>query len=356
MKFNKIWFLYYCSKMFYMLFAVFIFSRLTVLGDTERYLEGPTFGELSFLYNSTSMMDLFAHGISTLASQFGAHIFFLSLSFYGVYLPLSKMNLTNNQLVTVLFFLSVPSFGVWTSIVSKEAVSVFFMGVILASFIDYYERRKITYRFLLFISLYLCTSFKPQYMVGISSLFIYLILCRSFNLRAYGKLAILMLFAFCSFTVLYLFRDYIDMLSFIMPQHFESDGSSTRENTVWVNQYDVFFNAPYGMFIAFVGPTFSEALSKPQFFLTFIESMLICCAFFYLVLKATLLSVKRKSFNIHLFSVFFVVSIWLLFVHYPFGVLNAGSAVRYREGFYPFLVCLFYYTYLQLTLRLSSAR
>lgn len=339
-----------------MLFAVFIFSRLVILGDTDRYLAGPTFGEISFIYNSTSMMDFFAHGISLVASQFGAHLFFLSLAFYGVYLPLNKMNLTNKQLVIVLFFLSVPSFGVWTSIVSKESVSVFFMGVILASFIDYYERRKVTSKFLLFISLYLCTIFKPQYMVGISSLFIYLFLCRTFNLRAYGKLAVLILFAFCSFTVLYLFRDYIDMLSLIMPQHFESDGSSTRENTVWLNQYDVFFNAPYGMFIAFVGPTFSEALSKPQFFLTFIESMLICCAFFYLVLKAVLISARRKSFNIHLFSVFFVVSTWLLFVHYPFGVLNPGSAVRYREGFYPFLVCLFYYTYLQLTLMPSMAR
>lgn len=355
MKVHKIWFAYYFSKIFYMFFAVFIFSRLTILGDTDRYIAGPTFGEMSFIYNSTSMMDFFAHGISLFLSQYGAHLFFLSLSFYGVYLPLKKMNLSNKRLTFILIFLSVPSFGVWTSIVSKESVSVFFMGVILASFIDIFERKKTSHKLLLFICLYLCVIFKPQYMTGIISLYVYLLLCRTFNLRAYGKLVVLILFLGCSFTFLYVLRDYIDTLSFTIPQHFQSDGSSTRENTIWINQYDVFLNAPFGIFIALFGPTLSEALLKPQFFLTFLESFLILCAFLYLVLKTILLSVKRESFNIHLFSIFFVASIWLVFVHYPFGVLNPGSAVRYREGLYPFLVCLFYYTYLRLTIRPSLA-
>ncbi|WP_240222227.1 hypothetical protein [Rheinheimera hassiensis] len=356
MKVNKIWFFYYCSKVFYMFFAVFIFSRLTILGDTDRYLAGPTFGELSFIYNSTAMMDFFAHGLSRVASQFGAHLFFLSLSVYGVYLPLSKMNLTKNQLITVLIFLSFPSFGVWTSIVSKESVTVFFMGVILAAFIDHFEKRKVTKKLLLLVSIYLCLLFKPQYFIGISSLFVYLFLIGFFNLKAFGKVFVFLLFVFCSLMLLYILRDYIDMLSLIMPEHFESDGGSTRENTIWVNKYDVFFNAPYGILVAFFGPTLGEALSKPQFFLTFMESLVICLAFLYLSLKAMLLSVRRQSFNVHLFSIFFIVTIWLLFVHYPFGVLNPGSAVRYREGFYAFIVCLFYYTYLRLNFTPSSVR
>jgi len=34
-----------------------------------------------------------------------------------------------------------------------------------------------------------------------------------------------------------------------------------------------------------------------------------------------------------------------LFVHYPFGVLNPGSANRYRQGFYSFIVILYYFLY-----------
>ncbi len=331
-----------------MFFAVFVFSKLTTLGDTERYLAGPTFGELSFIYNSTAMMDFFAFSLSSVTTQFGAHLFFLTLAFWGVYFPLQKLNLSKAQLTVLLIFLSVPSFGIWTSIVSKESVSVFFMGVILAAFIDIFEGRKIERKILLVISLYLCLIFKPQYMVGIASLAVYLFIVRTFSLKAYGKLFTFLLFVFCSALLLYVMRDYIDMLAVMMPQHFESDGSSTRENEIWVDKYDVFFNAPYGMFVAFIGPTFAEALSKPQFFMAFIESSIIVFSFLYLTLKCFLFSIMKKKFNIHLFSLFFIVTVWVLFVHYPFGVLNPGSAIRYREGFYAFLVCLFYYTNLKL--------
>ena len=331
-----------------MLFAVLVFSRLTILGDTDRYLAGPTFGELSFLYNSTSMMDFFAFSLGKLFSQFGAHLFFLTLAFLGVYIPLQKLSLSKGRLIVVLFFLSFPSFGIWTSIVSKEAVTVFFMGIILAAFIDIYERRRIERKTLLLIAIYLGLIFKPQYMIGIISLAVYFLIVRSLNLKAYGKLFVLFLFFLCSALLLYLLRDYIDLLATMMPQHFESDGSSTRENTVWLNKYDVFYNAPYGMVVAFFGPTLKEALAKPQFLMAFLESLIIVLAFLYVSVKAVLLTTIRKKFNIHLFSIFFIVTVWVLFVHYPFGVLNPGSAIRYREGFYAFLVCLFYYTNMKL--------
>lgn len=331
-----------------MLFAVLVFSRLTILGDTDRYLSGPTFGELSFLYNSTSMMDFFAFSLGKISSQFGAHFFFLTLAFLGVYIPLKKLSLSKKRLIVVLFFLSFPSFGIWTSVVSKEAVTVFFMGIILAAFIDVYERRKIEGKFLLFIAIYLGLLFKPQYLIGIISLAVYFLIVRGLNLKAYGKLFVLFLFFLCSALLLYLLRDYIDFLATMMPKHFDPDGGSTRENTFWVKQYDVFYNAPYGMLVSFLGPTFQEAVTKPQLLMAFLESFTILVSFIYVSIKAILFAVRRKAFNIHLFSIFFIVTIWILFVHYPFGVLNPGSAIRYREGFYAFLVCLFYYTNMKL--------
>jgi len=44
---------------------------------------------------------------------------------------------------------------------------------------------------------------------------------------------------------------------------------------------------------------------------------------------------------------FFVAMIWILFAHYPFGALNIGSSLRYRQGFFAFLVVLFYFVYIE---------
>ncbi|GGN38554.1 hypothetical protein GCM10011350_38620 [Marinomonas arctica] len=116
---------------------------------------------------------------------------------------------------------------------------------------------------------------------------------------------------------------------------------------MWVYDFDVFRNAPYGMFIGFFGPTLLEALSKPTHFLAFIESMIIVGVFLYGSLKLILISLNTGRMNVYFFGIFLTVSLWILFVHYPFGALNPGSAIRYRENFYAFLVILFYFCYIE---------
>jgi len=150
-----------------------------------------------------------------------------------------------------------------------------------------------------------------------------------------------------SLMALYIFRHEINELSFVMPLHFSIDGGSTRENAIWVNDFDVFWNSPYGMFISFVGPTLDEALLKPTHFLAWSESIFILCVFIFSVMKLFLVSLKTGRINIFFIGVFSIVSIWILFVHYPFGALNPGSAIRYRENFYAFLVVLFYFVYIE---------
>jgi hypothetical protein len=94
------------------------------------------------------MMDSFASAFGSVLGPYLGSFPFTVLAFMGVYYPVSKLQLTKKQLLGVLALLSLPSFGVWTSIASKEAVSVFFMGIILAAYIDIYERRALQNKFL----------------------------------------------------------------------------------------------------------------------------------------------------------------------------------------------------------------
>jgi hypothetical protein len=351
LRINKYWFIFSVVKILYMFFALFIYVRFTSLGDTNRYLMGKTYGSSNWFRNSTEMMDVLAHSFSIFLGPVLANLPFVFLSLFGIFYAVRRLNLSNNELVPLLIILSFPSFGIWTSVASKESVTVFYLGIILGFIIDLSKDKKMKNHILVILSFYLCYLFKPQYLIAISGLIIFLYICRWIKLSGFGKLILLLIFFIFSFLVLYINRDIINELSFVMPLHFSFESNSTRENTIWINDYDVFWNAPYGVFIGFFGPTFYEALSKISHLFAFIESCLILIVFFYGILRLLLISMITQKFNIYFFSVFIIATIWILFVHYPFGVLNPGSAIRYREGFFAFVVILFYFGYVEVTRR-----
>jgi hypothetical protein len=48
----------------------------------------------------------------------------------------------------------------------------------------------------------------------------------------------------------------VNELSFKIPDHFNASSNSTRKSQFWINDFDFFWKAYYGMFISFVGPNF----------------------------------------------------------------------------------------------------
>ncbi|WP_199456976.1 MULTISPECIES: hypothetical protein [unclassified Marinobacter] len=343
--YRRIWVSYFFVKVFYLFFAKLVFAKLTTLGDTFRYLNGPTAFQSNWLLSSTAMMDTVASSFAVVLGKFLGSFPFLIISFFGVYYPISKLNISKKNLLILIAFLSLPSFGVWTSIASKEAVGVFYMGVILAAYMDLWNRERISNKILLVFAVYLCFIFKPQYMIGISALFLYTYIGRRFSVGAAEKLVVFILSVLIAVLVLYYFRDEIDRLSKIMPLHFSERGGATRENTIWVEQYDFFKNAWYGMYIGFVGPTLDEAFSKATHLMAWLESMTILTGFFWCMYKYFYVSLRVSRFNLMFLCGFALASFWILFVHYPFSAINPGSAIRYRESFYAFLVILFYFMY-----------
>jgi hypothetical protein len=330
-----------------MFFALFVFASFTTLGDTGRWMDGVVKQPeiTSILTNSSSMMDFVGYISSSLFGTIFGNMPFMILSFYGIYYSVSKLKLTNRQLIFILFLLSFPSFGVWSSIAGKEAVGVFFMGIILGYIIDLINKDRYKIKLIEIFSIYLLFVFKPQYSLAIFSLIIYIITSNKFKLKGFGKSFLLIFHILLASIGFWIFKDVINELSFILPKHFSLNAGSTRDNTIWVENYDVFFNAPYGMFVGFFGPTFDEILIKPIQGIFFIESLIIVFLFIYSLFIGFIYTIKTNKINIYIIALLFISIFWLLFVHYPFGILNPGSSLRYRENFYGFLVVFIFYLY-----------
>lgn len=343
-KVNKYWFIFFLIKLFYMFFAIFVYSKITTLGDTERWMDGSIENsDISILISSTAFTDFFGGISSILFGSIFGNLPFMLLSFYGIYYSVSRLSLTKKQLIILLFLLSLPSFGIWSSIAGKEAIGIFFMGIILGYIIDIIDKNRFKANFIELIAFYLIFIFKVQYLIAIFSLLFYIYLCKKLELRGYGKLFLILVYIILSGIGFYIFKDIINELSYILPKHFSLMAGSTRENTIWINDYDIFYNAPYGMFISFWGPTIREIIEKPIQLGPFIESTVIFSFFFYFIIKLMLRIISTLKINIFIISLLLIVLFWILFVHYPFGVLNPGSALRYRENFYGFFVVFFFY-------------
>lgn len=344
-KYFKYWLAFFIVKLFYMGFALIVITQVTQLGDTERYLNGPTFGTVNPLANSTYLMDFTAGGFSRILGPVLANIPFLLLSFYGIYYSVKRLNLTSFNFKLLLLLLSVPSFGIWTSIASKEAVVVFSLGLYLGCIIDFFNRDKLNI-IAFILSFSLLVLFKYQYSISLLMLFVFVFYINKFRRNDSIELILTILLAFTSILILYVFRDKINDLSFKVPAHFSLESASTRENTFWLEKYDIFWSAPYGMFISFIGPTFSEALRKPFQMLVFIESAFIAIFIIGLMFRSFIIDAYRMKLNLKYIGLFIIPVFWLLFVHYPVGILNPGSAIRYRSGFYAFICILFFFTFL----------
>ena len=346
----NIWQIYFLTKIIYMFIALFVISQFTSLGDSGRYLNAKPF---MFVWSSSSsdLMDFLGGTFSYLFGKIFANIPFILISFYGVYYPIKKLKLKKKQLILVLTLLSFPSFGIWTSIISKEAFAVFYMGLILGYLIDLIKGNLRKDYLFLFVGLFLCWIFKPQYLVGILITIVFIYLHDILNLKKEQNLLSFILMIIGSLMFLYIFRNEINNLAFEIPKHFSVESHSTRPNDVWMNKNDIFWKAPYGMIIGFFGPTIDEAISKPIHLIVFIESSIIMIIFLYAVINLFLISFATGKFNIYYFGIFFIILSWILFVHYPMGILNPGSAVRYRQGFYSFLVILFFFLHINILKR-----
>ena len=119
--------------------------------------------------------------------------------------------------------------------------------------------------------------------------------------------------------------------------------SSMRNEYMEWNDYNDFYkNILFGSITAFSGQTLSEVINRPIFGVFFIESLILNLIMLYLFFS--LLNLKNIISNfyfLYFFGFLFCFCLALL-IHYPLGIFNLGSSLRYKQNIIPLMFFLPY--------------
>lgn len=304
--------------------------KFTSLGDSNRWQEVGWVFEPGWWHSS----NLITTNVGALIGQFvgGNKIFinmgFQMLAFYGIYCFVSALDPSLRKRAILLFFF--PSFSIWSSVAGKEALLTFALGVICGYLIKTYSRSERLGPMLL-PAIYLIAVMKPHYAPALLYIFGAARICRAFPHPG----LLIFLASIATLLPLFYFRNVINALSFDILPHFLGAGRSTRA-PFWVEPYDVFWKAPYGMIQGFLGPTLEEAmLAKNLLHVSaYVEGLVLIGILIYFGLE------NFKKLPIYNVIVIVFGSFWILFPNYPFGIMNPGSAVRYRTAYSILIILL----------------
>jgi hypothetical protein len=316
---------------YFLLFAYRVTASLTMqpvvlafttLGDSSRYGHATRSAfKIQAFWTSTVMNDTIGEILQriTFGNTLLVAVGFQCIAFVGLLKLLMTVEpMMRRKLIILMMF---PSFTIWSSVPSKEAVVVFAMGLALSYLVELFRGQE-RLSLLHLVGFYFLLIYKSQYFIAI----LFIILTTKLAAHVRQKAFLPVLFGLLSLLPLYLFRDRIDALSFEVQRHFVGFGRSTREE-FFVTQYDVFEKMFTGIFQSFYGPTWSEAQLSLLHMMSFVESGLIVIILIFYIIRQ-LPRTPAYSFFLSLFALF-----WILFPTYPLGIMNPGTAIRYRTGY-----------------------
>lgn len=346
-KYNQFWAIYLGIRIFYLLFTILVYSRLSTLGDSGYYMTTGLHFSWDTLINSTSFMSsiggffgYFLGGINVLSN-----LPFTLYSFWIVRWAIRKLELREYvPSYLLLILISLPNFCIWTSVCAKELAGLTFSAVYAVLIINFLKGDyKIRGRDIL--ATYLCLMFKPQYFPFILQGLLYIYFAGKWCHSQRSKMILGLVFVGTNCLFLYLIREIINQYAGMMFVHFDMEmAKSTREN-IFLADGDFFRYLPWGMFISFWGPTLGEMVEKPLHLIAGTESLIILSLFLILAGKFVARFLLLGKVNVTLFFSYFIIITGICFIHYPFGIFNPGSAIRYRTNFLFLFVVLLMYLY-----------
>jgi hypothetical protein len=341
-------------KIAYCIYGVFIFGKFTYLGDAVSYLNSPTTLSIATLRNNTLLISsLTALLKKILIIDFFVHLAYCLFSFWGLVLLMKTLKWSLYKDYVLVFFLCMPSFGMWTSVISKESFTCFFSCILIIWIINLFRNESLRFSLLVnLVSLYMVMIMRPTVGIGLFLLILLLYYYKANFINKYIRFfSIIFTITITSIIVYNLANTYIkdEFLplaeAYFDPASFSS--KSTRKFGFWKTESDLFLKAPQGILIANVGPNLIESLNKPYFFPYFVEGCFFIVTMIYLSSAIVLKQLNRGviSTNFVLFFLFGIILILLM--NYPFGLFNPGSATRYRSSYYHIIIVglLYFYNY-----------
>jgi hypothetical protein len=335
-------------KVFGTLFAVFVYARFTGLGDAAKYLSAELTFSANALTNRTQLTELFFAVLNRFFPDIIVSFIPSVILGYVIYYVFFQ----NYKYVPKLIFwtcMLLPHFMVWSSAAGKEVIAITAFMLVIKSCVDIavFNRTKPTQAI---IALLIGLIIRPHYFIPYFFLLISTYVSRNIKIGKFPKLSqsfwIVSLGGFmglCAVLLTVSYKYWIDFLDYVMymskAYFLAYDAGSNRWDVSWSALPDFFGNLWWGMPASIIGPTIAESLKRPIFIVIFLEGLLSFYLIFYLLLRLLKLSKKEPQYRAIIIFGFVPALILALTIHYPFGLFNPGSAVRYKQSLTP----LFYF-------------
>ncbi|MBM3516528.1 MAG: hypothetical protein FJX56_01325 [Alphaproteobacteria bacterium] len=324
--------------------SVFAQASLSNLGDVRIYQRGgrneavsipdlPDVGAVVVLPTIRQLgiylSQLLGSGVNLVVggNPYIVNLAFQTLAFAGLCRLLMAFEPAVRKRVALLVLL--PSFNLWTSVASKEALLTALFCFLLAPAAAAKEWR-LPVRLPLMALVLLIALLKPYYVPGIA----FLIGATWLGARVKQAATMALGCFLVSLTPLLFVADELDAYARTVATHFRVNAMTLTREKFFVAPGDILVKAPEGMFQSFFGPTLREAMTGPLQMLSFVESALLVGGLVFLLVRR-IAWLRAFEAIVAAGSLF-----WLLFASYPFGIMNAGSAVRYRAGYVVFVIAV----------------
>ena len=310
-------------------YAILVFSKYTPLIDSQLYLSG-------FFTSKVELRTLLVQWLTLSINQYvGTYLTHLAFALIAA-LGLIYYYITGGRRWSLLLTLLLPSTTVWSSIVGKEALYCGAMGLGLVIWSKYAVGDLRWHEVLIAVlTLIVCFTFRPHYAIALLWLFIATFSLKNLKDNAIIFLISLLLIGAIS-TYLFawdelLFRAYSGIDPIARASRFEFFGI----NIYSPNGFKQFKTLiPLGTVISIVGPLPTEALKRIELLPFFIEGIIILFSPLIIYGFAIKHSVPRVSEFKKIFWWCLIPAIlMLMLIHAPFGILNPGSATRWRTNF-----------------------
>jgi hypothetical protein len=321
------------------LFAVFVYSRYSQLGDARSYLTGAYDDEASA---RTYFVTQVATSIIGLVHvDVLAHLAFSLFAASGVAYLVGQARLHGSYRWPLLAILLVPSFGVWASVVGRESLYIGLLGYFMGAIIGYFRARS----FVKLVFALLCVAgmiFIRAPFGGAMALFFLMawMLMRGPRVGLSLGVQALLLLVLGTIVVIIAWPQLDEYIAGdVLPKarsYFTIGSSTTR---MWVNiatTGELFSSLWWTMPLSLVGPTPGEVLARPVMFPFMVSGLVV----FFLLLYAIQQAFRAPSgMPRKLLVLGWLPAMLLTLVAYvPFGVYNPGSGIRYASCFLLFLV------------------
>ena len=321
------------------MFSVFLYARFSTLGDSRSYLTGAYDDESDL---RTIVIQKIANTIFSIVHvELIAHLLFAAFAATGVIYMIRHARFHGRYHWLLLALLFTPNFGVWASVVGREAIFVGLMGLFLGAVLAYWHRPAF-HQLLLALSCVAGMIFiRAPYGVGVALFFLMFLLYRS-GPRMYlstGVQALLFIVA-CVLALMVVWPHvdgYINEEVLPKAQHYFTRSSDTTRTWVQVDTtFGLLTSLWWSLPLALIGPTPAEVLARPLTLPFFLSGVVVFGSLLYSVGMAFRAPAGRVRKVLLLGWLPAVIVILIAYV--PFGIYNSGSAIRYASCFLPFLI------------------